>query len=62
VSGKFNVVVAEPAWFLAIRDDAVVASLLQEGATPPGAATAREKCAGIVQSLHQHLGTLGDLP
>ena len=50
--GKFHVLLGESAWFLARRDDAVVVSLLQEVATPPGAAMAREECIGILQTGH----------
>ena len=50
--GKSHVLIAEPAWFLARRDDAGVALLLQGGATQPGAAMAHEKCTGIFQTGH----------
>ena len=42
----------ESSWFLARRDDAVVVSLLQGGATPPGAAMADEEGYGNFQTRH----------
>lgn len=50
--GKFHVLFVESAWFLAKRDNAVVVRLLQGGATPLGAAMAREECIGIFQTGH----------
>jgi hypothetical protein len=50
--GRSDVLFAEPAWFLARRDDEVVAQLLRGGATQPGAAMAREECTEISQAGH----------
>ena len=50
--GKFDVLFAESAWFLAGRDDEIVAELLREGATQPGAAMAREEHYWVFQIGH----------
>lgn len=42
----------EASWFLARRDDAVVVSLLQGGATPPRAVMADEEGYGNFQTRH----------
>jgi hypothetical protein len=52
VFGNFVVLFAESAWFLARRDDEVVAGLLREGATQPGAAMAREEHYWVFQTGH----------
>jgi hypothetical protein len=50
--GKFVVLFAESAWFLARRDDKVVAELLREGATQPRGAMAREEYFWVFQTGH----------
>lgn len=47
----FHIHIAEPAWFLGMRDDAEAACLLPHGgATPSGATMAREERNGTIQT------------